>query len=120
LDLPPEPQIILPKEIFASVATEPEAQLQIRIEKLLDHDESLEEILEFLQNGSNAPAYIRKGFKDYQMEAGLLFYQGPKKRPNRSVSRLPNSRTPGTTTDPRVSKQKILLAGYASQDLPIC
>jgi hypothetical protein len=67
---------MLPKEIFASIATEPEAQLQTRIEELLDHDESLEEILEFLQKGSIAPAYIRKGFKDYQMEAGLLFYQG--------------------------------------------
>jgi hypothetical protein len=67
---------MLPKEIFASLATEPEIELQARIEKLLDHDESLEEILEFLQNGSSAPAYIRKGFKDYQMEAGLLFYQG--------------------------------------------
>jgi hypothetical protein len=76
LDLAPEPQIMLPKEIFASIATEPEEELQARIEKLLNQDESLEEILEFLQNGSNAPAYIRKGFKDYQMEAGLLFYQG--------------------------------------------
>jgi hypothetical protein len=58
LDIPPEPQIMLPKEIFASIATEPEAELQMRIEKLLDHDESLEEILEFLQSGSSAPAYI--------------------------------------------------------------
>jgi hypothetical protein len=47
-----------------------------RIEKLLDHNESLEEILDFLQNGSSGPVYIKKGFKDYQMEAGLLFYQG--------------------------------------------
>jgi hypothetical protein len=67
---------MLPKEIFASIATEPETELQTRIEKLLDQDKSLEEILEFLQNSSNALAYIRKGFKDYQMEAGLLFYQG--------------------------------------------
>jgi hypothetical protein len=67
---------MLPKETFASLATEPETELQARIEKLLDHNESLEEILEFLQNGSTALAYIRKSFKDYQMEAGLLFYQG--------------------------------------------
>jgi hypothetical protein len=67
---------MLPKEVFASTATEPEAELQTRIERLLDKDESLEEILEFLQNRSNAPVYIRKGFKDYSMEAGLLFYQG--------------------------------------------
>jgi hypothetical protein len=38
--------------------------------------ESLEEILTFPQNGSNTPAYVKKGFKDYSMEAGLLFYQG--------------------------------------------
>jgi uncharacterized protein (DUF2344 family) len=67
---------MLPKEIFASIATEPETKLQNRIEKLLDQDESLEEILTFLQKGSNAPVYIKKGFKDYSMEAGLLFYQG--------------------------------------------
>jgi hypothetical protein len=76
LEVPPQPQIMLPRETFAHLATEPETDLQARIEKLLDQDESLEEILEFLQNGSTAPAYIRKGFKDYQMEAGLLFYQG--------------------------------------------
>jgi hypothetical protein len=76
LDIPPEPQVMLPKEVFIATATEPEVELQNRIEKLLDQDESLEEILTFLQNGSNAPAYIKKGFKDYSMEAGLLFYQG--------------------------------------------
>jgi transposase InsO family protein len=67
---------MLQKEIFASLATEPEIEIQKRIEKLLDHDESLEEILNFLQTGSSAPAYVKKGFKDYSMEAGLLFYQG--------------------------------------------
>jgi hypothetical protein len=76
LDIAPVPQIMLPKEVFASIATEPEIKLQEQIEKLLDQDESLEEILTFLQLGSNAPAYIKKGFKDYSMEAGLLFYQG--------------------------------------------
>jgi hypothetical protein len=45
---------MLPKEVFASIATEPETELQERIEKLLDHDESLEENSTFLQNGSNA------------------------------------------------------------------
>jgi hypothetical protein len=76
LDIAPTPQIMLQKEIFASLATEPEIKIQRRIEELLDHDESLEEILTFLQMGSNAPAYVKKGFKDYSMEAGLLFYQG--------------------------------------------
>jgi hypothetical protein len=76
LDIPPKLQIMLPKEIFTSIAMEPEAELQAQIEKLLDHDESLEEILEFLHNGSSTLAYVRKGFKDYQMKAGLPFYQG--------------------------------------------
>jgi hypothetical protein len=76
LDIAPEPQVMLPKEVFASIATESEIELQGWIEKQLDQDESLEEILTFLQNGSNAPAYIERGFKDYSMEAGLLFYQG--------------------------------------------
>jgi hypothetical protein len=67
---------MLPREVFASIAMEPEVELQSRIEKLLDQDESLKEILEFMQNGSSAPAYTQKGFKDYSMEAGLLFYQG--------------------------------------------
>jgi hypothetical protein len=76
LNIAPEPQVMLPKEVFASIATEPEIELQIQIEKHLDEDKSLEEILTFLQNGSNAPAYVKKGFNDYSMEAGLLFYQG--------------------------------------------
>jgi hypothetical protein len=67
---------MLPKEVFASIATEPEIELQNQIERCLDQDESLEEILSFLQNESSAPADIKKGFKDYSMEAGLLFYQG--------------------------------------------
>jgi hypothetical protein len=65
---------MLPKEIFASLTTEPKTGLQGRIEKLIDHDESLEEILTFLRDDSKAPAYVKRGFKDYSMEAGLLFY----------------------------------------------
>jgi hypothetical protein len=76
LDIALEPQIMLPKEEFMSIATDPETELQNHMEKLLDYDESLEEIVDFLQNGTSAPAYIKKGFKDYSMEAGLLFYQG--------------------------------------------
>jgi hypothetical protein len=49
---------MLPREIFTSIATEPEVELQAWIEKTLSHDESLEKILQFLQNGSSAPAYI--------------------------------------------------------------
>ncbi|KAF8748463.1 hypothetical protein RHS01_10834 [Rhizoctonia solani] len=52
-DVPPGPQSMLP-----------------------DQDKSLEEILQFLQSKSKAPPSIKRAFKDYEMEAGLLFYQG--------------------------------------------
>jgi hypothetical protein len=64
LDIAPEPQVMLPKDIFASITTEPEITLQGCIEKLLDHDESLEEILNYLQNGSNTPTYCCKLHQD--------------------------------------------------------
>ncbi|KAF8748004.1 hypothetical protein RHS01_11142 [Rhizoctonia solani] len=54
----------------------PEKELQQQIESSLDQDKSLEEILQFLQNKSKAPPSIKYTFKDYEMEAGLLFYQG--------------------------------------------
>ncbi|KAF8759681.1 hypothetical protein RHS01_01538 [Rhizoctonia solani] len=76
-DIPPEPQSMLPEPVFANIALVlPEKELQKRIESSLDQDESLEEILRFLENESKAPPSIKKAFKDYQMEAGLLFYQG--------------------------------------------
>ncbi|KAF8755226.1 hypothetical protein RHS01_05545 [Rhizoctonia solani] len=76
-NIPPEPQTMLPDPVFANVALiTPEKELQRQIEASLDQDESLEEILQFLQNESKAPPSIKRAFKDYQMEAGLLFYQG--------------------------------------------
>ncbi|CCO37622.1 Retrotransposable element Tf2 155 kDa protein type 3 [Rhizoctonia solani AG-1 IB] len=77
LDIPPADQSMLPKSVFANVSLIlPEKEIQARIERSLDHDESLSEILEHLQNKSSAPASIKQAFKDYEMEAGLLFYQG--------------------------------------------
>ncbi|KAF8700270.1 reverse transcriptase, partial [Rhizoctonia solani] len=68
---------MLPKPVFANIALVlPEKELQHQIELLLDQDKSLEEILQFLQNKSKAPPSIKRAFKDYKMEAGLLFYQG--------------------------------------------
>ncbi|QRW26772.1 integrase core domain protein [Rhizoctonia solani] len=68
---------MLPKPVFANTALViPEKELQHWIESSLDQDESLEEILQFLQNKSKAPPSIKRAFKDYKMEAGLLFYQG--------------------------------------------
>ncbi|QRW23800.1 Retrotransposable element Tf2 protein [Rhizoctonia solani] len=76
-NIPPEPQSMLPDPVFANVAlVTPEKELQRQIEQSLDQDESLEEILQFLHNESKAPPSIKRAFKDYKMEAGLLFYQG--------------------------------------------
>ncbi|KAF8755939.1 hypothetical protein RHS01_04996 [Rhizoctonia solani] len=76
-NIPPVDQTMLPNPVFANVAlVTPEKELQRQIEASLDQDKSLEEILQFLQNKSKAPPSIKQAFKDYQMEAGLLFYQG--------------------------------------------
>ncbi|QRW26529.1 Retrotransposable element Tf2 protein [Rhizoctonia solani] len=76
-DIPPANQTMLPAPIFANVAiVTPKKELQRQIEAALDQDKSLEGILQFLQNKSKAPPSIRQAFKDYEMEAGLLFYQG--------------------------------------------
>ncbi|QRW22961.1 Retrotransposable element Tf2 protein [Rhizoctonia solani] len=76
-DIPPANQTMLPNPVFANVALViPKKELQRQIKASLDQDESLEEILQFLQNESKAPPSIKKAFKDYKMEAGLLFYQG--------------------------------------------
>ncbi|KAF8748439.1 hypothetical protein RHS01_10846 [Rhizoctonia solani] len=76
-DIPPAAQTMLPDPVFANIAlVTPEKELQRQIEASLDQDESLEEILQFLQNESKAPPSIKRAFKDYEMEAGLLFYQG--------------------------------------------
>ncbi|KAF8748289.1 hypothetical protein RHS01_10949 [Rhizoctonia solani] len=73
----PANQTMLPDPVFVNVAlVTPEKELQRQIEASLDQDESLEEILQFLQNESKAPPSIKRAFKDYDMEAGLLFYQG--------------------------------------------
>ncbi|CCO33709.1 Retrotransposable element Tf2 155 kDa protein type 3 [Rhizoctonia solani AG-1 IB] len=68
---------MLPKSLFANTTLIlPEKEIQLRIEKHLDQDKSLREILEFFRHESTAPPSVKWGFKDYKMEAGLLFYQG--------------------------------------------
>ncbi|KAF8750792.1 hypothetical protein RHS01_08847 [Rhizoctonia solani] len=82
-NIPPEPQTMLPDPVFANIAlVTPKKELQRQIELSLDQDESLEEILQFLQNKSKAPPSIKCAFKDYEMEAGLLSYQGQIVVPN--------------------------------------
>ncbi|KAF8734936.1 reverse transcriptase, partial [Rhizoctonia solani] len=88
-DIPPADQTMLPDPVFANVALVlPKKELQCQIESSLDQDKFLEEILQFLQNKSKAPASIECAFKDYQMEAGLLFYQGRIVVPNVGTLRM--------------------------------
>ncbi|QRW22886.1 Retrotransposable element Tf2 protein [Rhizoctonia solani] len=76
-NIPPANQTMLPDPVFANMAmVTPEKELQCQIKLSLDQDKSLEEILQFLQNKSKAPPSIKRAFRDYKMEAGLLFYQG--------------------------------------------
>ncbi|KAF8752408.1 Reverse transcriptase (RNA-dependent DNA polymerase) [Rhizoctonia solani] len=76
-DIPPANQTMLPDPVFANLAlVTPEKELQRQIELSLDQDKSLEEILQFLQNEPKALPSIKRAFRDYKMEAGLLFYQG--------------------------------------------
>ncbi|QRW15537.1 Retrotransposable element Tf2 protein [Rhizoctonia solani] len=76
-NVPPANQTMLPDPVFANIAqVTPEKELQQQIKAALDQDKSLEEILQFLQNKSKAPPSIKQAFKDYEMEARLLFYQG--------------------------------------------
>jgi hypothetical protein len=68
---------MLPESVFANTALIlPEKEVQSQIEKALDQDESLIEILEYFCHESTAPPSVKRGFKDYKIEAGLLFYQG--------------------------------------------
>ncbi|CCO35747.1 Retrotransposable element Tf2 155 kDa protein type 1 [Rhizoctonia solani AG-1 IB] len=76
-DIPPDNQSMLSPTIFSNIATVcPKKDIQREIEASLHLDESLDKILAHLQDESKAPPSVKKGFKDYEMEAGLLFYQG--------------------------------------------
>ncbi|GAB1528393.1 Retrotransposable element Tf2 protein [Rhizoctonia solani] len=76
-NVPPADQTMLPDPVFANVVLVlPEKELQHQVKLSLDQDKSLEEVLQFLQNKSKALPSIKCAFKDYQMEARLLFYQG--------------------------------------------
>ncbi|QRW25043.1 Retrotransposable element Tf2 protein [Rhizoctonia solani] len=76
-NIPPDNQTMLPNPIFVNIAiVTPKKELQCQIEAALDQDKSLEEILQFLQNKSKAPPSIKQAFRNYKMEAGLIFYQG--------------------------------------------
>ncbi|KEP45888.1 putative Transposon Tf2-1 polyprotein, partial [Rhizoctonia solani 123E] len=75
-DIEEPPQIMLPTEIFALIAeVQTETELQDCIQEALEKDESLTEILQFLRREGPAPPSVAKGFRDYTLEGGLLFYR---------------------------------------------
>ncbi|CEL54026.1 hypothetical protein RSOLAG1IB_11558 [Rhizoctonia solani AG-1 IB] len=137
LEVPPRDQSMLPESVFSNIALIlPEKEIQSQIEKYLDQDESLTEILEFFRHKSTAPPSVKRGFKDYEREAGLLLYQGRILVPD--VNKLreellciyhnspmaghpgrqqPYGWTPWATTNPRVAKPGLLLAGNLGQRL---
>ncbi|KAF8751544.1 hypothetical protein RHS01_08513 [Rhizoctonia solani] len=73
-NIPPAAQTMLPNPVFANVAlVTPEKELQRQIEAALDQDESLEEILQFLQNESKAPPQLNVPSKITKWKLGCYF-----------------------------------------------
>lgn len=65
IDALPEPQTMLPAELFEEVqAVQTEIALQERIIEGQQQDESLEEIFAFLKRDGTAPQSVAKGFRD--------------------------------------------------------
>ncbi|CUA75312.1 Transposon Tf2-7 polyprotein [Rhizoctonia solani] len=76
-DVPPEPQVMLPTEVFANLGEIlEEASLEDTIRDQIDKDKSLSEILAFLERNGPAPPSIAKQFRDYSLQDGFLMYQG--------------------------------------------
>ncbi|KAF8748612.1 hypothetical protein RHS01_10695 [Rhizoctonia solani] len=76
VDTPPEPEVMLPLEVFAN-RSEEEVEIVTEICSRLREDPSLEPIIQFLtEDADNAPPSIRKAYKDYDWEEDLLWYQG--------------------------------------------
>ncbi|KAF8750509.1 hypothetical protein RHS01_09319 [Rhizoctonia solani] len=76
VDTPPEPEVMLPEEVFANTSEE-EAEIVTEIRSRLREDPSLEPIIQFLtEDAENAPPSIRKAYRDYNWEEDLLWYRG--------------------------------------------
>ncbi|KAF8751699.1 hypothetical protein RHS01_08621 [Rhizoctonia solani] len=75
---PPADQTMLPDPIFAKRSTSHprKRSSNAKIEASLDQDESLEEILQFLQTSQKLLLPSKGRSRTTKMEAGLLFYQG--------------------------------------------
>ncbi|QRW18200.1 Retrotransposable element Tf2 protein [Rhizoctonia solani] len=76
VDTPPEPEVMLPSEVFANTSEE-EVEIVTEICSRLREDPSLEPIIQFLtEDADNAPPSIRKAYRDYDWEEDLLWYRG--------------------------------------------
>ncbi|QRW15579.1 Retrotransposable element Tf2 protein [Rhizoctonia solani] len=76
VDNPPEPEVMLPAEVFANTLEE-EMEVVSLVWNKLREDPSLEPIIQFLtEDAENAPPSIRKAYRDYNWEEDLLWYQG--------------------------------------------
>ncbi|KAF8749977.1 hypothetical protein RHS01_09605 [Rhizoctonia solani] len=76
VDIPLEPEVMLPAEVFANTSEE-EVEIVTEICSKLREDPSLEPIIKFLtKDADNAPPTIRKAYQDYDWEEDLLWYRG--------------------------------------------
>ncbi|KAF8749037.1 Reverse transcriptase (RNA-dependent DNA polymerase) [Rhizoctonia solani] len=76
IDLPTEPEVMLPSEVFANTSEE-ELEIVTDICAKLKEDPSLEPIIKFLtEDADNTPLSIHKAYRDYDWEEDLLWYRG--------------------------------------------
>ncbi|QRW26817.1 Retrotransposable element Tf2 protein [Rhizoctonia solani] len=76
VDTSPEPEVMLPAEVFANTSEE-ELEIVTEIRSKLREDPSIEPIIQFLtEDVDNAPPSIRKAYRDYNWEEDLLWYRG--------------------------------------------
>ncbi|QRW22888.1 Retrotransposable element Tf2 protein [Rhizoctonia solani] len=76
VDTPPNPEVMLPAEVFANTSEE-ELNIVTEIRTKLRDDPSLEPIIKFLtEDADNAPLSIQKAYREYDWEEDLLWYRG--------------------------------------------
>ncbi|KAF8752648.1 hypothetical protein RHS01_07613 [Rhizoctonia solani] len=76
VDLPVDPEIMLPPEVFANTLEE-EVEIVTNICSKLKEDPSLEPIIKFLtEDADNSPLLIWNAYWDYNWEEDLLWYWG--------------------------------------------
>ncbi|QRW17320.1 Retrotransposable element Tf2 protein [Rhizoctonia solani] len=82
LDVPPEPEVMLPTEVFANTSEE-ELEIVTKVRSRLKEDPSLEQIIQFLtEDADNALPSIQKAYQEYDWEEDLLWYRGRLVVPN--------------------------------------